>query len=721
MPGDEQLTQQKEKQQIAGTLSKMADKLGSLKMSPEKLVGESRQYEKNISRATRFMSILGIKKLFHSGARVNSVYLNQRLEKQNEWRTDAEKEQSYQLKASKQEEAAKRRGEYSGDFYSRRYNEIKEALDEYNADKSAQAQSTAAATAVQDPGSNLFYSGDGEEFHYLLLKSKDEVVVDLRDCMKGRDGLKEKIAYLEKDDSQAAKIYVRHLRNLLACTEDALNTFYHANGLSLDNGQVTDKMKQKAKEHLPLALEKYRFYAKNYDRLFGEELIREAKKSKEWEQERKRIFEGVPEDDSLKTFIADHPEKYHANKKQIDQAFARYTQCMRKIREMSVDIQTGTNLFANIQGSLASISRHGLAVVDEHNAYMTNVLEYQAESAEAYIKYLLTGEKVDVMHGEYIEKTWGVKVSEQDTSAPLEKTLEEYKEVDRKHKARIQSLESAITTETDPVRLKVLRDALKKLKDQKMGSEPKSCIERGHDLSLTDEHAVEAVCLREKVFGDRRYEAFLKEPAIEGMVNALSPVDGAPQITEEDLRLYGNSMAIVISGKDMDGNKVEKKGIVSAYVRLLGVYLDQAEEVMKYARDNPEVVAERHSYNAMRNWSKIPRFSNKAIDIAAGLQNLIRSPVFSEFPSEDQKQLVETYEEIYAMGRASDALLSTISRRSLSSAEEYASRPVREKDLHHCSVDYQRRQYHEYYGQSYLRKSCKRSFRAILPAQGQTV
>ena len=64
------------------------------------------------------MFILGIGKLFHHQQDESAETIGQQVEEQTEISQDAEKELSYQKKTSKQEEAAQRRGEFTGSVYT---------------------------------------------------------------------------------------------------------------------------------------------------------------------------------------------------------------------------------------------------------------------------------------------------------------------------------------------------------------------------------------------------------------------------------------------------------------------------------------------------------------------------------------------------------------------------------------------------------------------------
>lgn len=722
MPGGVQLTLQQRKQQIVGGLQKTAEKKGALKISSQQLVNDSRQFETGMSRTSRFMSVLGIGKLFHRKKEVSSSALVSQVPEQRQMRTDAEKELSYQKKTSKQEEAARKRGEFTGNLFTRQQGAAQDALNMYNSDD-------------DDEEMDEFEEADGTEFS--AMKSQDydreEGADNIHRIMVTRDKLKADIERLQADKNKATEAYVEQLKEKLACTEDALNTFYQANGLSLDGKTVSDREAAKAREHLPLALEKYEYMYRNHERLFGQSMMKTISKIPEWSAEKNQARQddaaysqqnnritGIPADyedvyDRVQDIISSHPFEYMANKKQIDQAFVRFTQCLKKIDEMNVDNSIATRLMGGVPGEVAEAARQGIAAIGHRNEAVKNLLAYQAESSQALIEYLLEGKQVDVLHGQFIEKTWGVKTYDRDPAAPLNETIDEFKTVKTEYTDRVKAIERALSSEQDPVKLKVLRKASERL----TGVKDMGCAHMADALSYANEDAVEAAILKEKVFGKPEYAPFKKVLGIKLLAETMTPINGKPAFDEAGLLSYAHQMAVVRTGSDMDGNDATAEERSQAFRSTLGLYMDQAEELERYIQDNPAMFANRNAYSAMRDWSGLPRFEKKAFGVAKGMEVLIESPLFTELNEADMKDLVDLYNRMHRVAMCSGELLAGIAQYENDSAEEYARKPMSYRITERAKFNGTGPLFRESNAESYSKPAFKRNFHPVLPAQAQ--
>ena len=722
MPGGVQLTQQQRKQQIITGLHKTAEKSGSLKVSTEQLAVDSKQYGKSMSRTKRFMSILGIGKLFHHQQDESAETIGQQVEEQTEISQDAEKELSYQKKTSKQEEAAQRRGEFTGSVYTGQKAAAQAALGRYMTD---QAHGNLDVMDVTD----------GNEFADMKDPQLDQGDIEERiyNILRARDQLRADVERLQEEKNPAAALYVKQLKEKLECTEDALNTMYLANGLSLDGKTVSDKQISKAKEHLPLALEKYEYMHRNHDRLVGQSMMKMLKKTNEWAAEKQRLSQedqsssqqadrvtGIPADqadayDELQDLISSHPYEYMANKKQIDQAFSRFTQCLKKADEMDTDTTIANTLMGGIPGEIALAARVGFGDIERRNMKIRHLLTYQAESSKMLVEFLLTGKKVDVLHGEFIEKTWGIKAYDRDLNVPLNQSLDEFKGVSDAYADRVKAVKQAISSESDPVRLAILQKADKRL----AGEKDRGCAYKADALAYADEDAVEGAVLKEKAFGKPEYAPFRKEMGFKQMTDAMSPVTGKPAFDEARLLSYAHQLAIVKTGSDMDGNGASDEEKTQAFRSVLGLYLDQADELEKYIESNPDMFATRDAFNAMRDWAGLPKFEKKAFGTVKGMEILIESPLFNELNDSDKKEFVDTYDHLHRMAMCSGELVSGISQYESDSTEEYAKQPMHYRILYRADFNGSGATFRDSKAEAYRKPSFKREFKAVSPARAQ--
>ncbi|MCR5409967.1 MAG: hypothetical protein K6E90_03190 [Lachnospiraceae bacterium] len=713
MAGGAQLTQQQRKQQIIGDLNQTAEKTGSLNLTTERLAVDSKQYGQRMSKTSRFISVLGIRRLFHRDQDETPASLNAQAKEQSEVWRDAEKEMSYQKKTSKQEEAAKRRGSFTSNYYTNQKSAAQNALAQYQADLASGTLNIDGSTA------------DGDEFADMM---KQDVSVEdkLYDIMRVRDNLKQEIASLQGQKFEAVAFHAEHLKQNLAYTEDALKTMYLANGVSLDGKTVSKRQIANAREHLPLALEKYQYMHKNDTLRFGQGMMKILQKTPEWKTVKEsrqqndqdgRVL-GIPRGygdmyDDLQDLISSHPDEYRAKKKQIDQAFSRFTQCLKKIGEMESDHDIANTLLVGQNAPTAQFARQGVYAIGQRNEKITKLMEYQAESAQALINFLLTGQKTDVLHGEFIEKTWGVKAADQDVNAPLNETLDEYKAVSDAYTNRVRALKAAVASERDPVKLKVLQKALGRLeKVEKAG-----CAEKADALAYADADAVEGAILKEKAFATPAHKAFTTLPAFKLMADSMSPIEGKPAFTEAELTSYAHKMAIVKTGKDMDGKAADQKAKTEAFRSVLEHTLDQAEEVEKYVQQNPKMFTGRHAYNAMNNWSGMPRFEKKALAVAFSMETFIESPLFMELNEADRKEFVDKYDRIHRMAYSAGDLVYGVSLNEQKTADKYAEDPMNYRILDRADISSQGPKFRDSKAGQYRSPAFQRNYSSAPRAQ----
>ncbi len=241
------------------------------------------------------------------------------------------------------------------------------------------------------------------------------------------------------------KLYLEQQEAFRDSAEEAVKTWFEANGLEIKE-EVTTKgvfvklshrnassgAVKKARERLPLVLEKYRFLGENLSRLYGEAL--EKSMISYWEQDpgheqemafRKEEDEkadrvsGIPdmrwkEVDEIQSLITGHPEGYKAHKKEIDKAFAFIVQRFRAVGEVNTSVVGSQSLlsskmFRGFPGGSIARAQKAIADLAEHRGVYTSAMEFEAEATEDYIRFLITGQKADPLKAEFIERQWKVK------------------------------------------------------------------------------------------------------------------------------------------------------------------------------------------------------------------------------------------------------------------------------------------------------------------------
>ena len=666
--------EERQRREIISSLHKAADSREIKGLSLQDRAVQGREYESSLSDKIRFFKVLGFDKLRHRGESYKLSSVQGMSTTAAEQALDAEKEESYQHKTSTQEKAARRRGEYK-DYKLDQKTAANLSLSLYKNAKMDPAE----APAVREL--------NGREF----LQRPDETSGDVADRMCGlllsRDALKKKIDDMsaKADLPFSDKLYVDQLKVLLERTEDAVNTWYLANGVSLNGEKVTEKMMKAAAEHLPLALEKYKFQNDNLERLHGEAIIELLEKQTSYKNEKKLNDDAAAADDkandrisgisdikrdqvdALQKLIADHPEAYKKNKSNINKAFSLFAERLRMIAHESerLIISQNLSLRASISGDARTRLDDALAKKKESMVLSLSVMEYQAESAEAYIRYLITGEKTDPWHAAFIEKTFGEKGCNVDKDAPIPKTVPEYVEAEKRFEERKKELTRLSKSETDPVKKAWYKRALGRYRTKIDDTSFKAWI-----LSETTDNAFAIDLLQEKLTGEDTYQSS-ENSDFARLVKAMTPIGQPPVITEEELFEYGDQLSIVKTGVDLKKEQADESAQAAAFLNLCGMCDDEVKALEKYMADNPEMLKDRTSLDSIHNWHKLPEFMDKALALTHIIQTLVESPVFDRISQKDQKDVLLVYAKIDAMRTAADVLLDRVSHARFFTATEY--------------------------------------------------
>ncbi len=403
-------------------LEKAAKGKKAVKLSPEDIVSQGRQYYEAMTEA--------IKKKLPS---VRHMHTNMSADTLTNSATfigtllgDVEKQASYSKKKPKQQEAAAAgRGEYADYTVTRELKNVAlGAGTEYGRIRRQSLSVEINVTGDEFLMSEEFRKNPGNK------EAKEAFSTAIRDVMIFRDKTEAMISQISahKKRSLSDIVYSTQLQELLTVVNDALETWFTACGKRVRKKKpadkdgsdarkdITDKMMEDAVRHLPLALEKYRFYVSNFDRLFGERLRAETERvSGTGKAKGQKDVKADKDMTALMDFIGQHPAEYRKNKKVIDEVFAFYSQLSLKDDEELSGLRT----FIEKSGSLvgAEVNADMLHKVTDtlinQSALQSSILTYQMESAAAYIKFLLTGERTDSMHASFVEKRWKAKIGPQ--------------------------------------------------------------------------------------------------------------------------------------------------------------------------------------------------------------------------------------------------------------------------------------------------------------------
>ena len=399
-------------------LEKAAKGKKAVKLSPEDIVSQGRQYYEAITEIQK-------KNLTVRHMRVNMTegMVQRSAELYGRLLSDADKQLSYTQRQSKQQDAVVKRGEYADYRVTRELKAVAQgARTEYGKIRKKSLSVETNVTGNEFLMSDEFRKNPGKE-------AKEAFATAIRDVMIFRDKTEAQISEIsgQKVVNLTDRVYSDQLKELLAAVNDALETWFTACGTRVRkknptdkdvedaNKPVSDKSMKNAIKHLPLALEKYRFYVTNMDRLFGERLRAEVEKKDGKGKVQAQTAQENKDRIALMDLIGTHPEAYRKNKREIDSAFAFYSQLSLKEEEDASGLRSFIEKSKSLAGKAvkAKMLEGVMDILTEQSVLQSSILTYQMESAVAYIKFLLTGERTDSMHASFVEKRWKAKIGPQ--------------------------------------------------------------------------------------------------------------------------------------------------------------------------------------------------------------------------------------------------------------------------------------------------------------------
>lgn len=670
--------EQRQQQRIITGLHKAANKEGMYKPSAEMLREQSLAYEQDIVNVHDKLSFMGIHRLshFYFGHHTARSIEGAILPVQEELRKDSAKEESYSKKVSKQEKAAIERGEYA-EYRLGQGGAAVSAMNQYR----EYQEHPETKPRVEEI--------NGDEFLQKPDESEAEVSARICGLMLSRDKLKAEIDRYGPDPADPVyKILVKHLNELLSCTNDAISTWQRANGVDADGNPIPEKEIEKAKHHLPLALEKYRYESRHNKGKYGAELMSTLKKKREWKDEEREfdeVVERVDQEDqrisgissldtadynSVQSFIVSHPAEYAAHKTEVDKAFAMMTSRLRKINELTKDIRVTQTYLIKTYGTTddrfekASIGRDGL---EDVNNYTLRVMKYQSECAGAYIKFLLNGRKTDPLHAEFIRRTWGV-----DAEVRLDASFDEIRHARDQFTVKLRNLR-----ETSKPEERAVLEKLESTQDNSICM--RECLEEVSDVNLARK------AIQKKLDDDGT--------GYRDIVRALSPMYEMPDMKEDDLMHVADNLNILQKGKSRDGMDYseDEEKLLASMRELIPAYCDQVD-VMRNFMGSTGLLEPRTADTLLQRGEHIPAFYKKAQGIRDAMAIMFRSPAFDLLDESEQNRLTDDLVAISAMTSAAENVFIAQKAYCVKTYQEYNEAPPTNEYLDNLTYESQVRE-----------------------------
>lgn len=652
----EQLRQQREQSRFLTGLHKEVSGNSPADISLERRLGQSSAYVDALDETTKRMSLLKLDRVYHADFEATRESLQLRSREQRVLTAEADKEASYKEKQWKQERAAKRRGEYK-DYRTDEKESALRAAELYREAKEhpEQAPPLAKLTGnefLQKPAGSEPPGSMGPQIA-MLMRHRD----DQADLVKRIEA-----AFKEKSPDQLNRIYLKYMKLELACMEDAINTWYLANGVTQECKDISPRAAEKAREHLPLALEKYQFVAQHIELLYGREMrehilksddakddIREMEESDRAHAKEMHLPVGVSRVNEeavtrLERLIAEKagtPE-CQAHKKEIIEAYREMVSEYQRINRMGHEATCVNNFVTGYMRNTQSQKKvdDGIQMVRAQDSMLTRVALYHAESAEAYIRFLLEGKKADPLHAAYIRERWQVEAGAPDV--PLGEARGDLATLRQKAQTQIEALSQVPEGELPQMR-SIRETALEKL-------EQADTVNRYHEALAYA--ASLPIMLKQTKLGmdeqghEKPYAALLRDNGYRDICRSLTPVTQPDAEVSDEKALLHVKVLYSLTGHESPYQDLvipDEEFAGSLQQMLTDVYAG-VDQLRAFMTENPGVLEKKEPWDALEQPEGMDLFYKKAQGLRDSLSRITSSAkAVSGLTKEQCDLLAENY------------------------------------------------------------------------------
>ncbi len=498
--------------------------------------------------------------------------------------------------------------------------------------------------------------------------SEQEMQQQVVDLMLKRDALAVRIknANPQNDTQKAEHEYDKQLLKSLV---DALHTWMLVGGISEKGGQVSQKDKEKAAAHLPLAIENYEYQVKNRDALIGGVIFEKFKKTKQYKDSYKECknhdlnstkqtlginqpIANVYKDDiaSLRSMISENGP-YDARKEDlIKKIYAEYMQHGIAYAKRNLEYKAAANALANQRKESAYLSAWWL-----QEDSLSRQHELAMDANAAYLKYLIKGEMPDPTLAVYIEQHWHTNAFAEHLDQKAGDLYTNRQDRVNRIKARIEELQHADIKGMNEERRKTAIDKLENSLHNDMS------IQAADQAATTDQE------LELKYFSLDKCQVTAYDPVGPGhrdVIRLMMPLNGrVTDIDPQEAKANKCAMVQFCNGrylgnqKDVNGRMIiakrddlscTREEALGSLPRLVSM-LDQAKTDLKqYFDDHSEAFAVESLEQAYQNLDIVTHVYKKSQGMGDVCDKICHSKYFFLLDVNMQKHM----KELWDFGRA---------------------------------------------------------------------
>ena len=444
-----------EQQMLERKLNQSIQKEKAINLNSKKSREEfRRQYEEMLGTARKTADTFGLSyaNAFRNTTIHNKITLRMEMKKQKTITNDRKMIETHKGKSSKQEEAAIQRGTYSD--YSYDHGTAGNVLEKYREKKQQKEAGQASQT----------YQCTGKEFLLPPAQNMDgDMAEQIANVMMERDRIKA----MTKGTTPLSKASYAVNQEFLAVMEDVIKTYFTANGVKQDGkGAVKEKDKKAARQHMPLALEKYELFARTKNEKIAARLEAGLKKTNAYKAKKRETENALANDPALsyaekltelKQLIGSNPELYSKNEKIIAQVMAEFEALRKRMNQIYTEYNTAKGaLDDNAVGggedpdALEAVKSELARRFSEES----KMLKTGMSSCGSYLQFLFQDEAMPAMERTYIKARFGKSADVRGRSeagpalkmdVPLSKQMAGLSEYDEQMKAELEAYQQSLS------------------------------------------------------------------------------------------------------------------------------------------------------------------------------------------------------------------------------------------------------------------------------------
>ncbi len=460
----------------------------------------------------------------------------------------------------------------------------------------------------------------------------------------------------------------------LAVLDDAVRTYYAANGIDCDTGKSVSTRKQRnAQQHLALAMENYRELAGNLQDMPGSIMLDHIKENPQYRQELEKLKNPDAKLDTtddyasglseIRQLIAENSEKYGSNKEIVDKLYREYLACAKRGGElyreaMATNRMLGSNR-DDIQRKAADITERNALPLKLHAAHIHEAMQYLLKGKDPT-------DEGDLL---FIENHCGIVTKNREALKEKEAAAAKIPSIQlRRSKDDPEAEELAL--KYGKIRLEFI-DSYLKAKAQ-YDANPEDELSKSIFTTLADfltTGSSNVLNMQQHTFRmnegdfkrtlDSRSAKWTSPKGVEIIFDATTvgggayrdmalnvmPLGHASEMTKEQLGDACDSFHVLAAHSHLKGEPATEEEINGAFDNELKVQRDAYADIQQLITEHPQKAdaSGLQPHELLDIYPDCSKLHNKSQELTGRVVILVKHPKFIGLSEEDQKEIKEMY------------------------------------------------------------------------------